>query len=705
VRRDGDDPYLVVAADKGTAHLSDAANEIAQARGFWLGDAFASGGSEGYDHKKYAITARGAWECAVHHFAELGLDPERDVFTAAGIGDMSGDVFGNGALLMRRAKLLAAFDHRHVFVDPDPDPEVAWAERRRLFELPTSSWEDYDRAKISPGGGVFPRAAKSIELAPAVRERFGLGPGRVSGYDLVRAVLALDVDLLWNGGIGTYVRASHESNADVGDRANDAVRIDARALRARIVAEGGNLGFTQAARIEAAAAGVRIETDSVDNSAGVDLSDHEVNYKILLAPLAQAGALSAADRRRALFGASADACEHVLAHNRAQALAHSLDERRSAREPQLYLRAAASLCDEADVDPAALGLPDAKRVAERAAQGKGFLRPELAVLLGVAKLVVRRALAASPLVDLPYLAPLFAGYFPASFRESFPAALPGHRLRREITALEITNRLVDAGGAALVPSLATELGVAVSDVAAALLLAEDVLEIPPRRAQLLASRETPREAVYAALLEVDRGVRAVARFLVKSGGAALDADTVERRRAGLAELRANLDGFLSGVETDQARDRAAALVQQGVPEALAADIAMLPLADRGLNVLRLCERAPVSPAEAARVYTRIGEGTGIHAVHRRLRDAEAAGLWDRMVLVDLRWDLLDLQRQITEGVLASKPDDPIAAANEFLDRHEVLLESVAALEKQITPADGASALVVLTGRLRGLVAG
>jgi glutamate dehydrogenase len=705
VRHDEDDPYLVVAADKGTAHLSDTANEIALGAGFWLGDAFASGGSEGYDHKKYAITARGAWECAVHHFAEIGIDPERGTYTAVGIGDMSGDVFGNGGLLMRRAQLLAAFDHRHVFVDPDPDPEIAWNERRRLYELPISSWDDYDRKKISPGGGVFPRAAKQVDLAPAVRERFGLGPGRISGYDLVRAVLALDVDLLWNGGIGTYVRASHESNADVGDRANDAVRIDARALRAKIVAEGGNLGFTQAARIEASLAGVRIETDSVDNSAGVDLSDHEVNYKIALAPLVRSGRLGKEQRHAALFGASSDACESVLAHNRGQALALSLDERRSAREPQAYRNAAQWLCETADVDPASLVLPTAKVLADRAPLGRGFVRPEIAVLLGVAKLVVRRAIATSPMADAPYLDALFTGYFPRSFRDGWPDALRQHRLRREITALRVTNRLVDAGGAALVPSLVAELGVSIPDAATALLLAEDVMDVEPRRAALLdLAGSAPRGAIYAALLEVDRGVRTVARFLVKSGTAALDAAAVERQRLGLAELRANLGGFLSDVDAAQAAERAAALVRDGVPEALARDVAMLPLVDRALNVLRLCDRVGVPPAEAARVYTRIGEGAGIHAVYRRLREAEAAGVWDRMVLVDLRWDLLDLQRRVTESVLAAKPADPIAAANELLHRNEALLESVQALDRQITPADGASALMVLASRLRGLVA-
>jgi glutamate dehydrogenase len=329
--RDGEDPYLVVAADKGTAHLSDAANELALARDFWLGDAFASGGSEGYDHKKYGITARGAFECVKLHFAELGLDAERDAFSVAGIGDMSGDVFGNGLLLMRRAKLVAAFDHRHVFLDPEPDPEASWCERRRLFELPASSWADYDAKLLSPGGGVWPRGAKRIALDARARERLGLERELVTGQELVRAILAMPVDLLWNGGIGTYVKATAESHADAGDRANDAVRIDAAALRARVIGEGGNLGLTQAARVEAALAGVRLDSDAIHNSGGVDLSDHEVNYKILLSPLLRSGRISAAERREALFAAAGDACESVLAHNRSQALCLSLDELRSRR--------------------------------------------------------------------------------------------------------------------------------------------------------------------------------------------------------------------------------------------------------------------------------------------------------------------------------------------------------------------------------------
>ncbi|NNL66469.1 MAG: NAD-glutamate dehydrogenase, partial [Myxococcales bacterium] len=383
-RLDGDDPYLVVAADKGTSHLSDTANEIAVARDFWLGDAFASGGSEGYDHKKCAITARGAWECVKHHFAELGIDPETDSYSVVGIGDMSGDVFGNGLLLARRARLLAAFDHRHIFLDPDPDPDVAWEERKRLFALPRSSWADYATDRLSAGGGVHPRSAKRIPLPPDLREKLGIPGETTDGQTLVRAILGLEVDLLWNGGIGTYVKASFEGHSDAGDRANNAVRIDASQLRARVVGEGGNLGLTQAARVEAALAGVRLDTDAIDNSAGVDLSDHEVNYKIALAPLVRSGQLSASQRHALLFAVSDDACESVLAHNRSQVQSLSLDELRSRHDPELFLRAVESLCEAAQLSPADLGLPDAATVHDRAARGLGFTRPELAVLLGLA---------------------------------------------------------------------------------------------------------------------------------------------------------------------------------------------------------------------------------------------------------------------------------------------------------------------------------
>jgi glutamate dehydrogenase len=701
-RLDGDDPYLVVAADKGTAHLSDSANEIAMRRDFWLGDAFASGGSEGYDHKKYAITARGAWECVKHHFADLEIDPERSDYSVVGIGDMSGDVFGNGMLLARRARLLAAFDHRHVFLDPDPDPETAWSERKRLFELPRSSWADYDPARISPGGGVHLRNAKRVEVSAPLRERLGLESEAVSGQELVRAILRMEVDLLWNGGIGTYVKGSHESNAEVGDRANDAVRIDASELRARVVGEGGNLGLTQAARVEASLCGVRLDTDAIHNSAGVDLSDHEVNYKIALAPLVRSGRLDAAARSELLVSVAEDACASALSHNRSQALAISLDELRSRRDPEVFLRAVEELCAFARLSPDELRLPDAATLSDRATRGEGFTRPELATLLCLAKQHAQAELMASGLTSADELEPVYRAYFPERFTSELPVPLGDHPLRREITSLRLVNRLIDAGGAALMVSLTSELGVGIERAAAAMLQAEDVLNVPSYRWRVL-SEGRSRAGIYAALVELDDGVRIVAHYLVRSGAGALDPATVQRIRAGILALSSAARDFLSPGELQRFDARWEPLSKQGLPDDLAHDIAGIPLADRGLDILRVCEETSTSPIETARVYARVGDATGINWAYARLGQAGVTSLWDRILLLDVRWDLLDLQRRIAEEVLASKPDDPAAAVEAFLDSRADVISSVQALQRQSAAAASTSAIVVITARLRSLL--
>ncbi len=699
---DGDDPYLVVAADKGTAHLSDTANEIAQERGFWLGDAFASGGSEGYDHKKYGITARGAWECVKHHFADAGIDPEQDTYTVAGIGDMSGDVFGNGLLLARRARLLAAFDHRHIFLDPDPDVDAAWQERKRLFELPRSSWADYAEELLSPGGGVHPRSAKSIPVPEALRERLGTDAQELTGQELVHAILAMEVDLLWNGGIGTYVKASHETHADVGDRANDPVRIDATELRARIVGEGGNLGLTQAARVEAALRRVRLDTDAIDNSAGVDLSDHEVNYKIALAPLVRSGAIDAEQRRELLFGVDEVACESVLSHSRSQAQALSLDELRSQRSPESFLLAIESLCEFAQVPPSELGLPDAAAVSERAGAGIGLTRPELAVLLGLAKLRAQAELTASDVPQHEYLGALYGTYFPERFRDELADSLATHRLRSEITGLCLVNRLIDTGGSALFSTLTAELGVGVPEIASALLVAEDVLGAPGYRRSLLEHPGVPRNVVYAALVALDEGVREAARYLVRSGHAALDTDRIGRWSAAFEVLRSALGDYLSPSETQQLEARRERLLEQGLPPELATDVAGIPLVDRGFNIMPVCERAPVAPIDAARTYARLGEQTGINWVYARLTQADARALWDRLALVEMRWELLDLQRHITETVLESRPDDLEAGVRDFLAAHAETLARVQELQRRAATHTTPSALAVVTARLRSL---
>ncbi len=701
-RLDGDDAYLVVAADKGTAHLSDTANEVALAHDFWLGDAFASGGSEGYDHKKYAITAGGAWECVKHHFAELGIDPESDSYRVAGIGDMSGDVFGNGLLLMRRARLIAAFDHRHVFLDPEPDPETSWQERKRLFELPRSSWADYDTGLISEGGGVWDRSAKRIPVPAALQEALQLSAPAVSGPELVRAILSMDVDLLWNGGIGTYVRASHETDALVGDRANDTVRIDATALRARVVGEGGNLGMTQAARVEAALRGVRLDTDAIDNSAGVDLSDQEVNYKIALAPLVRAGKLPAEARRELLLDVVGNACEHALAHNRHQALALSLDELRSKRDPEPFLEAIASLSAHANVDPGELGLPDAATMSERRAQGLGLTRPELAVLLGLAKLHAQEELLEGDFGLDPYLAPLYEAYFPSRFLAEHPEALRTHRLRPEIAALQVVNRVVDAGGAALVSALTSELGVSVRECVSALLTAEDLLRIPDTRAQLLHLVGTQRAGIYEALIEVDQGLREVVRYLVRRGEPGLDAERIAAWQRAADALRAPMGEFLSPGEAARFDARRERLEGQGLPAELARDIATLPLADRGLSIMQIAERTGAPAFDVAQAYARLGDQTGINWVYGRLAEAHPADAWDRMAAIDLHAEMLGLQQEITEHVLSQPTPDREAAVEAYLDSRRVVIERVRALQQRAPIGSSPSALSVVASRLRTL---
>jgi glutamate dehydrogenase len=703
VGRDGEDPYLVVAADKGTAHLSDAANEVARSRGFWLGDAFASGGSQGYDHKKYGITARGAWECVKHHFLELGHDVERDPFTIVGIGDMSGDVFGNGLLLARRGHLVAAFDHRHVFLDPNPDAEVAWRERKRLYDTPGSSWADYDPALISTGGGVFARSAKSITLSPEVRERLGVDDEALTGDALVSAILAAPVDLLWNGGIGTYVKASRETNLDVGDRANDAVRIDASQLRARVLAEGGNLGLTQAARIEAASGGTRLNTDAIDNSAGVDLSDHEVNFKILLAPLLQRGALSEPKRDELLAEVAETACEYVLAHNRRQALALSLDERRSQRDLAPFERTTSALCTGAEATPNQLGVPDATEWLSRRESGTGLFRPELAVLLGMAKLQLRQALATSARVDHRGLSHFYEQYFPPLLREHDPDALAQHRLRREITALCAASHLVDAFGATGVLDFAAEARLPLDEAACALLGAETILRVPSLRAELIALPVTvSRDAIYAALLVVEDAVRDVARLLALAGVDPLDERLLEAWNQRLVELSDAVETFLSTFDRGQLALREAALLQSGIPAAMASTISRLPLADRGLNIVRVCEGSGYPLLQAAQVYTSLGAAVGLDTAYGVLPSLRTRDSWERQLARALRDELLGLQRELTREALVAADGDLSNAAAHFLGAHSKELERIAELRDVVFREPSASALAVWARAVQGL---
>ena len=477
-RRDGDDPYLVVAADKGTATFSDIANGLSADHGFWLGDAFASGGSQGYDHKALAITARGAWVSVARHFRELGVDPHQDAIVTVGVGDMSGDVFGNGMLHGPNLMLVAAFDHRHIFLDPNPDGPRSLAERQRLFALPRSSWDDYDRAVLSPGGQIVPRSAKLVALSPEIRQRLGLSQEKIAPTELIRLLLAAEVDLLWFGGIGTYVKAADESHADAGDRANDALRLDGRDLRAKVIGEGANLGMTQRGRLEFAAIGGRLNTDAIDNSAGVDMSDHEVNIKILLGDPVGSGALPMADRNVLLASMADDVSTHVLEDNRRQTRAISVAERLG---PDLIPSAQAlmrRLEQEVGLDRALEFLPVDAVLTGRQGTRQGLWRPELAVLLAYAKIWLKRALASSSLLDARELEGDLKAYFPPQLQARYGQEILRHGLRRPIVATLLTNQIVDRGGITLMDRLMRETGAPVERVAEAFVVARDLLALP-----------------------------------------------------------------------------------------------------------------------------------------------------------------------------------------------------------------------------------
>ncbi|MGH3585860.1 MAG: NAD-glutamate dehydrogenase domain-containing protein, partial [Pseudonocardia sp.] len=513
VRHDGDDSYLVVAADKGTARFSDTANEVAASYGFWLGDAFASGGSVGYDHKAMGITAKGAWESVKRHFRELGVDTQTQEFTVVGVGDMSGDVFGNGMLLSRHIRLLAAFDHRHVFVDPTPDAARSFAERERLFGLPRSSWDDYDRSLISPGGGVWPRTAKSVPIGPEVRDALGLAADvtKMSPPDLIAAILRAPADLLWNGGIGTYVKASDEAQADAGDKANDVVRADANELRVKVVGEGGNLGLTQRGRIEFARAGGKINTDAIDNSAGVDCSDHEVNIKILLDRLVAAGELDRDARNAVLMEMTDEVAGLVLDDNRDQNGVLGIARAHAPAMVSVHARLASDLAARRGLDRELEVLPNPEGFAALEAAGTGLTSPELSTLLAHTKLDLTAQVLATDLPDASAFAIRLPEYFPSEMRERFADAVRRHPLRREIVTTQLVNEMVDGAGITYAFRLAEELSATATDAVRAYAVTTAVYELPQLWAEL-GSPDIPTEVSDELVLESRRVLDRASRW-------------------------------------------------------------------------------------------------------------------------------------------------------------------------------------------------
>lgn len=695
VVRDEDDPYLVVAADKGTAALSDVANAVAAERGFWLGDAFASGGSTGYDHKALGITARGAWESVKRHFRELGTDVATQPITVVGIGDMSGDVFGNGMLLSDQICLVAAFDHRHIFVDPNPVPAVGYAERRRLFELPGSSWDDYDRSKISAGGGVWPRTAKAITLTPEMRGALGVEGEVMTPDELISAILRAPVDLLWNGGIGTYVKASSESNAEVGDRANDAVRVNGRELRCRVVAEGGNLGFTQRGRIEYAMAGGRINADFIDNSAGVDCSDHEVNLKILLGMAMRRGALTRPERDALLAEVERDVVRHVLYDNFLQAQILSQEVERSASFMEAYEELMQRLEGAGLLDRGLEALPSTEEMLERRRAGAGMARPELAVLLAYAKQHLANELLASTLPDSRYLEQDLRGYFPPKVVERFGELLPEHPLRRELIATLVANDVVNSQGITFVTRLAAETGASSADVVSAYRIARDVMRAVERWERVEALVDELAPEVVAELMDgVDRLVEIATRWYLANAlgqlGRAVEAHAEPMRR---------LQRILPEAEPEHRRRererRVWRLADLGVPEDLAREHALLPSLALGPGIAAAAGRTGRPLEEVARAALLVGDLLPIDRLEEALARVPTPDRWHRWAVQGIGDELRALRQRVVEQALAARPDlDPDDALSAHLAERAALVDRVQRFLSSFAPEDEANLAAV-----------
>ncbi|MDT0274493.1 NAD-glutamate dehydrogenase [Blastococcus goldschmidtiae] len=715
VRHDGDDTYLVVAADKGTATFSDLANSISLERGYWLGDAFASGGSVGYDHKAMGITARGAWESVTRHFRELDIDVQTQDITVVGVGDMSGDVFGNGMLLSEHIRLVAAFDHRHVFVDPAPDAAVSFAERRRLFGLPRSSWADYDPALISPGGGVWPRTAKSIPVSGEMREALGLDAGvtALSPEELIRAVLLAPVDLLFNGGIGTYVKASGESAADVGDKANDAVRVDGGQLRVRVVGEGGNLGLTQRGRIEYALAGGRVNTDAIDNSAGVDTSDHEVNIKIALNAVMARGGLDAGQRAELLGEMTDEVAAAVLTDNHAQNAALAAEAAAARSLLDAHERFMRALERSGRLQRAVEALPDDRQLVERRRDGQGLTGPELSVLLAYAKLDADAAVLGSSLPDDPALDALLVEYFPRPLRERFPDAVAAHPLRREIVATALTNRAVNIAGATGLYRLSEESGVPPAVVVRAHAVARTVFDVDRLWDAVRPLDNRVPAAVQVELRgEATRLAERGTRWLLRQRDVTAEppsplGSVTDRFGPPVAAVRAGLPGWLLGAEAEAFSARAARLQEAGVPGELAAEVAAAPLMPAALDLAVVAERTGAPVEQAGRVMQCLSERLGLVPLRELVTALPRDRRWPSMARASLRDDLALEQASLTEDVLSLRSgdaDDPHQLVAMWAEGWDPAQDRAAAQLADIAGGDRQelAELLVAVRTLRGL---
>lgn len=659
VIHDGEDPYFVVAADKGTATFSDVANAIALERGFWLGDAFASGGSVGYDHKAMGITAKGAWVSVQRHFAESGVDVQKDPVRVVGCGDMSGDVFGNGMLLSKSLKLVAAFDHRHIFFDPDPDPAKSWKERARMFKLPRSSWEDYDKSLISKGGGVFPRSAKSIPLSKQMRAILDVADTAMEPSALITAILKSPVDLVWFGGIGTYVKAKGESNGEVGDRANDANRVNADEMRAKVIGEGANLGLTQAARIEFALRGGRVNTDFIDNSAGVDCSDNEVNIKIALGAEVARGALAMPDRDALLASMTNDVAALVLEDNRLQTLALSIAERGGAAALPLLTRLIEIFEAEGRLDRAVEGLASNDELLRRAQSGQGLTRPELSVLLATAKLWLQDAIEA---VDTSGDAILDAGLlaaFPAAMQKHHAQAIAGHQLRGQIIATKLANRMVNRMGLIHPLELAEEEGVTLGEVALAF-VAVEALHNAPAMWKAIETADVEESARLMLFDQLAIELRVQMADLLRNGWTgAKPGEVVAALAPGMKRLTSEVDALLLGETRRHAEGFAVRLAEAGAPKPIIGAIVGMAKLDGAIGVVSLARRIKVDELALARAFTLIGAELGLDWAQGAAMQLTPSDPWERLLAAGLARDFQTMRLDFLGKQAGKNPEKTV----------------------------------------------
>ncbi|HZY66106.1 MAG TPA: NAD-glutamate dehydrogenase, partial [Rubrobacteraceae bacterium] len=664
VRYDEDDPYLVVAADKGTAAFSDIANGISTDEyDFWLGDAFASGGSSGYDHKAMGITARGAWESVTRHFRALGKDVHSEDFTVVGIGDMSGDVFGNGMLLSRHIKLVAAFNHLHIFFDPDPDPEKSFEERQRLFNAERSAWTDYDEDCISEGGGIFSRTQKSISLTPEIQQLLGVEEESLTPNEVIHALLKAPVDLLWNGGIGTYVKASHESNADVGDKANDSLRVDGEELGCRVVGEGGNLGMTQEGRIEYALHGGRVYMDAIDNSAGVDCSDHEVNIKVLLDAVVKNGDMTGKQRNELLAEMTEEVGGLVLRNNyeQTQAIDNSLAQASSMAD--VHARYIRFLEDAGLLDRGLEFLPGEEALADRKSEGLGLVAPEIAILLSYTKIMLYGQLLDSDAPEDAYLSEELERYFPTPLRERFREQMKEHRLRRQIIATHLTNELVNRCGTTFAYRLREETGGKASEIARAHTAAREIFDLRDLWSRIEdLDNQVEARVQTRMLLAARKLIERATRWLLRNRRAPLDiADTVSHFSEGAEELTGRIPDLMLESDRKALEKVTEELTEAGVPEELAKRVAALHSMFSVLDIVDVASSTGQDLETVAAVYFILGDRLRLHWLREHIESLPRDNRWRMLSRAALRDDLYDQEATLTAEILHEVPDGDLSA--------------------------------------------